>query len=603
MTFVVLLVAAALAQDLAINQEVDGGLSVDATGVSADGTSTWLAGEDFLLQVPSGAALTDAWLAVLAEPLGFAGEPGEQTRLNGVGLDSATLLSASDRSRLYLLDLEAFAVQADRNGYEELGDADVDGSGIAGAVLAVTWEHPDLGGRRHVVFGTTDLEGTDLTVNRTPSGQTMQEVIASFAIAGSCSDDQDASAWVDSSLAATYAGGRDDGVAYDGSCGSQDEASRITAGSFGYDDGDVAIGVDGDQVDAEPGGDSQDSRRSDELWQVRYTETGSLELRFGGTGGGGYVGAFALAIELDEDEDGVADAHDNCVEEANEDQLDTDGDGLGNACDVCVDEDGDGNGVHGPESCATDCDDTDPDVNPDAAEDWYDGVDQDCDGGSDFDQDGDGHDIEGVGGDDCDDFEVEVHGGHAEVCDELDNDCDGRVDDEDDDLTRPETWYVDEDGDDYGSTEVILACDQPEGTAANGDDCDDEDPDVHPHGWEICDPEDTDEDCDGLADDDDPDVDEKSAWYEDRDGDGYGRPDSEFIGCDPPPDWIQDGTDCDDYDAEAFPGSDGWTEDCEPVPRNDLREDDDVCGCAAGPSGGWGWLAVLALGWRRRSRS
>lgn len=376
MTFVVLLVAAALAQDLAINQEVDGGLSVDATGVSADGTSTWLAGEDFLLQVPSGAALTDAWLAVLAEPLGFAGEPGEQTRLNGVGLDSATLLSASDRSRLYLLDLEAFAVQADRNGYEELGDADVDGSGIAGAVLAVTWEHPDLGGRRHVVFGTTDLEGTDLTVNRTPSGQTMQEVIASFAIAGSCSDDQDASAWVDSSLAATYAGGRDDGVAYDGSCGSQDEASRITAGSFGYDDGDVAIGVDGDQVDAEPGGDSQDSRRSDELWQVRYTETGSLELRFGGTGGGGYVGAFALAIELDEDEDGVADAHDNCVEEANEDQLDTDGDGLGNACDPDLDGDGVLNGADNcewtPNSAQKDGDgdgvgdacDPDPDCNP-----------------------------------------------------------------------------------------------------------------------------------------------------------------------------------------------------------------------------------------------
>jgi hypothetical protein len=40
------------------------------------------------------------------------------------------------------------------------------------------------------------------------------------------------------------------------------------------------------------------------------------------------------------------------------------------------------------------------------------------------DQDRDGHAAERCGGDDCDDTRREVHGGMAEFCDELDNDCD-----------------------------------------------------------------------------------------------------------------------------------------------------------------------------------
>ena len=34
----------------------------------------------------------------------------------------------------------------------------------------------------------------------------------------------------------------------------------------------------------------------------------------------------------DEDDDGIADADDNCVDDANADQADADGDGIGDAC-------------------------------------------------------------------------------------------------------------------------------------------------------------------------------------------------------------------------------------------------------------------------------
>ena len=44
----------------------------------------------------------------------------------------------------------------------------------------------------------------------------------------------------------------------------------------------------------------------------------------------------------DEDDDGIADADDNCVNDANADQADSDGDGIGDVCDTATSGTGEG---------------------------------------------------------------------------------------------------------------------------------------------------------------------------------------------------------------------------------------------------------------------
>ena len=69
----------------------------------------------------------------------------------------------------------------------------------------------------------------------------------------------------------------------------------------------------------------------------------------------------------------------------------------------------------------------------------------------------------------------------AEVCDRVDNDCDGQTDEGASDAP---TWYADRDGDNHGnSNELWIACEAPTGYVASSDDEDD----MCPTCWDDCD--------------------------------------------------------------------------------------------------------------------
>ncbi len=272
-------------------------------------------------------------------------------------------------------------------------------------------------------------------------------------------------------------------------------------------------------------------------------------------------------------------------------------DSLDNDCDGSVDEgagccdDGDGDGFDASYCGGTDCNDSNPSVYPGATE-ACNGADDDCDGlldeGLAFTYYFRDTDLDGFGNpdavllacappagyvandDDCDDFDRDVYPGAPEVCDDVDNDCDGRIDDADPDLdpTSGTTWYNDGDGDGYGDpSSYVVACDPPPGDVADGSDCDDADPSVNPGAVEVC--SGIDEDCDGLVDDADLSVDPTTfnPWYADADVDGYGDAGVVTWSCDPPVGSIADNADCDDTNGSINPSAsevcDGLDNDCD----------------------------------------
>jgi MYXO-CTERM domain-containing protein len=107
------------------------------------------------------------------------------------------------------------------------------------------------------------------------------------------------------------------------------------------------------------------------------------------------------------------------------------------------------------------------------------------------DVDGDGYGCEA----DCDNNDANTNPDAAEVCDEIDNDCDGTVDD--DAAVDAATWYADADDDGYGdAASSSTSCVQPDGTSADATDCDDTDAASFPGAAEVED-DGVDQDCDG----------------------------------------------------------------------------------------------------------
>ncbi len=156
---------------------------------------------------------------------------------------------------------------------------------------------------------------------------------------------------------------------------------------------------------------------------------------------------------------------------------------------------------------------------------------------------------------DCDDARGGDYPGAPEYCDNHDNDCNTLVDDDAVDATM---WYADADVDDYGDASVSTqACVQPDGYVADANDCDDTDANAFPSAMEICDG--VDNDCDSAVDEGAIDT---SAFFADADSDGFGDAVSTVEACSAPFGYVNDSNDCDDTDANAYPGA---TESCDDV--------------------------------------
>ncbi len=139
---------------------------------------------------------------------------------------------------------------------------------------------------------------------------------------------------------------------------------------------------------------------------------------------------------------------------------------------------------------------------------------------------------------DCDDTNANVNPGAAEVCDGLDNNCDGNIDE-----GALLTFYRDLDSDGHGDINVTaMACTAPTGFVTDYTDCNDQDDNIHPGNTEICDG--LDNNCDGNVDEG-----VLLTFYRDLDMDGYGDPLTTTTSCSSPAGYVIDNTDCDDQAA------------------------------------------------------
>lgn len=167
-------------------------------------------------------------------------------------------------------------------------------------------------------------------------------------------------------------------------------------------------------------------------------------------------------------------------------------------------------------------------------------------------------------GGDCNDADAAVNPAAAELCNAVDDDCDGEADDG----LEPGIYYPDTDGDGYAENfnQPEFTCGNEPGYAAEGGDCAPDDPEIHPGAPERANG--IDDNCNGEIDEDISSEDDSGGPSSDSDGPSGGS-------------------------GDALPGA------------ND-GGDSGGCRVHASERSGWAtlglWALLLGLGARRRRR-
>jgi len=168
---------------------------------------------------------------------------------------------------------------------------------------------------------------------------------------------------------------------------------------------------------------------------------------------------------------------------------------------------------------------------------------------------------------DCNDADPMVSPAAKELCNGIDDDCDGELDNG----FERTVFFADTDNDGFGAPfPATASCATPaEGLwTNNSSDCDDNNPAINPGAIEVCN-DGLDDDCNGLADDGDAGVLESTlrTFYRDADADGYGDLNQPTQLCSPSAIFVDNADDCKDNDTSINPDTieicNGFDDDCD----------------------------------------